>query len=465
MTGRASTIASPLREVRRLDAGRALAWARVLAVLAALAVLALAVDTRGGTVADSWGRPLATDFSSFWTAGRLALSGAPASAWDPVAHAEAQRRSFPARDGYAGEYYAFFYPPPFLLVCLPLALLPYGAAAALWLALTNAGYLAAMRALLPRRWPASLTALAFPAVLLNAEHGQNGALSAALLGVAAGQLDRRPRLAGVCLGLLCAKPQLALLVVPALIAARRLRALAWAGLAAVGASLAAWLAFGGVAWRGFVANSALARSVLEGGLVGYAKMASVFAAARLLGAGVAVAWTVQALASAAALAAVVVVARRRPGAAAEVSVLAAAACVATPFLLDYDLMVLAVPLAWMAAPVARDECRPWEKLACAAAFALPLLARPVALQAGVPIAVPMTATLLCVVARRAAGRKQAWALPRPARGEPPLDRLDLRKGSQRRAFGGVPASRHGAEPLALLARPITVNGRWYDLLP
>jgi hypothetical protein len=394
-------LVAPLREAHWLDRGRALAWARILAILGALAVLALVVDTRGGTAPDSWGRPLATDFSSFWTAGGLALSGAPEAAWDPAAHAAAQRRSFPAQAGYAADYYAFFYPPPFLLLCLPLALLPYGLAAALWLALTTAAYLATMRAMLPRSWPAALVALAFPAVLLNAEHGQNGALSAALLGVAALQLDRRPRLAGLCLGLLCVKPQLALLVVPALLAAGRVRALAWAALAAGGASLAAWLALGGAAWRGFLANSALARSVLEGGLVGYPKMASGFAAARLLGAGPIAAYAVQAVLAAAALAAVLLVARRRPGAGPEIAALAAAACLATPFLLDYDLMVLAVPLAWMATPIAQGGCRPWEKLVTAAAFVLPLLARPLAVQAGVPVAPLVVAGLLVVVVRRA----------------------------------------------------------------
>jgi len=238
-------------------------------------------------------------------------------------------------------------------------------------------------------------------VLLNAEHGQNGALSAALLGVAALQLDRRPRVAGLCLGLLCVKPQLALLVVPALLAAGRLRALAWAGLAAGAASLAAWLAFGAAAWRGFLASSALARLVLEAGLAGYPRAVSSFAAARLLGASLAAAWTVQAAASAVALAAVVGVAWRRPGARVEVAVLAAAACLASPYLLDYDLMVLAVPLAWLASAAVTGGFLPGETPVLAAAFLLPMVARPLALQCGVPLAPPVVATLLACLVRRA----------------------------------------------------------------
>lgn len=381
-------------------ARHALAWMRVMAAMTLLTVACLAVSTRGGSRADPWGHPLAADFTSFWTSARLALAGAPATAWEPPAHAAAERALFPAEDGYAPDYYAFFYPPPFLLLLLPLGLLPYGAAVAAWLLATGIAYLAALRALLPRRWPAVLPGLAFPALLLNAEHGQNGALSAALLGAAACQLDRRPRLAGACLGALCIKPQLALLVVPALLAARRVRVLAWAAASAGLLCLASLLVLGSACWRGFLDDAPLAGSVLEAGLVEYGKMASGFAAARLLGAGVGMAWAVQAMASVLALAGVVEVARRRPGGVLEIAALAAGSCLATPFLLDYDLTVLAVPLAAMAAAMARDGARRWDMPVLVATVAMTLLVRPLALRAGVPIAPPVVACLLLAMVAR-----------------------------------------------------------------
>jgi hypothetical protein len=64
-------------------------------------------------------------------------------------------------------------------------------------------------------------------------------------------------------------------------------------------------------------------------------------------------------------------------------------------------MLLAVPLAWIAAQAGCGGYRPWEKLILAAAFALPLLARPIATTAGVPVAPLVLAALLGVVARRA----------------------------------------------------------------
>ena len=209
-----------LRTAPWLTPARARGWARLLAGATVLAAAAMLLATHGGSRPDPWGRVLGTDFSSFWTAARLALGGRPGAAWGS-AHTEAQHAAFPASAGFDGSNYAFFYPPPFLLLCLPLGLLPYGPALAAWLLATGAAQLAVLRVLLPRAWPATLTMLACPATLLNAAHGQNGALSAALLGGATLWLERRPRCAGLCLGALCFKPQLALLVVPALLTARR----------------------------------------------------------------------------------------------------------------------------------------------------------------------------------------------------------------------------------------------------
>jgi len=378
-------------------AERASAWARVMLVMSALMVIGLMVATRVGTAADPWGRPLAPDFSSFWVAGRMALSGAAWAAWDPVAHGLAERASFPVEAGFHDDYYAFFYPPPFLLLMLPFSLLPYGFAALAWIASTSAAYLASLRRLFPA---AGLAALAFPALLVNVEHGQNGALTAALLASGAGLLDRRPRLAGACLGMLCIKPHLALLVVPALLAAGRLSTLACAALSAGVLSLVSWLVLGGDAWRAFLIHSPFALMALEGGLIGHAKMASSFAGARLLGLGVTTAWLIQGMTFLIALATVVSVSRRKPGGVPEIATVCAAACLATPFLLDYDLVIMAIPLSWVLCHASRTGFRRWEKALLFAGFAMPLVARPIGIQLGVPIAPIILLGLLWLIVDR-----------------------------------------------------------------
>jgi len=130
-------------------------------------------------------------------------------------------------------------------------------------------------------------------------------------------------------------------------------------------------------------------------------MVSPFAAARLLGASISGAWLTQIVVSVAVLVILIIVVRRRPGVPGEGAILAACTCLATPFLLDYDLMVLAVPLAWVAAEAERSGYLPWEKLILATAFLLPLVVRPIATLADLPAAPPVLIALLWVVARRA----------------------------------------------------------------
>ncbi len=112
----------------------------------------------------------------------------------------------------------------------------------------------------------------------------------------------------------------------------------------------------------------------------------------------------QALVSLATLIALLIVIHRRPGAMAEGAMLATAACLATPFLLDYDLMLLAIPLAWVAAEAERSSYLPWEKLILGCAFLLPLVARPLATWVDVPVAPLVLIALFGMVVRRAKGQ-------------------------------------------------------------
>ncbi|WP_237214939.1 glycosyltransferase family 87 protein, partial [Falsiroseomonas oryziterrae] len=307
---------SPLRDAPWLNATRLRAYAWML--LAAQAAVAASVLFGEGLL-DLAGNPVGTDFSSFWTASRLALDGAPLLAWDPAAHHAAQRALF----GADVPYFAFFYPPPFLLACLPLALLPYGWSLAAWLLATLAAWLGALRALLPQRW-AVLAMLAFPAAWVNVTHGQNGFLTAALFAAAALALDRRAWVAGLCIGALVIKPHLAVAIPLALLVTRRWAAVLAAALASLTFLGLSWLVFGEAGWRAFLAVSALARETLEAGLVEPGKMVSVFAAARLLGAGLTVAWVVQGLTALAAAALVGAALRRSASGVATLAVAAAA---------------------------------------------------------------------------------------------------------------------------------------------
>jgi hypothetical protein len=64
-------------------------------------------------------------------------------------------------------------------------------------------------------------------------------------------------------------------------------------------------------------------------------------------------------------------------------------------------MLLAVPLAWVAATAERGGFWRWEKLVLAGGFVPPLVVRPLATFAGVPLAPLVVFALLIVVVRRA----------------------------------------------------------------
>lgn len=396
----ASRYWSALRTAAWLDAGRARAYAWIFAAMAA--ALSVAYLALSSGVHDPLGRALGTDFASFWTASHLALSGNPAAAWDVSAHRASQTALFGEGAGYA----AFFYPPPYLLLCLPLALLPYTVSLAVWLATTGAAWMWTVRGWLGREagW---LPVAAFPAVLVNAGHGQNGFLTAALLGAAALVAQRRPWVSGILFGLLVVKPHVAILVPLFLLVSGNWRALLAAGLTAAGLCLGSLVALGPDAWRGFFENAALARAALEAGLVGYAKMQSAYAGMRLLGGSDGTAWLVQACATLAA--AMAVWATRRGTETARGAVLACATPLATPFLLDYDLTIMAIPMAWLLRTGVRAGFMPWEKLMLLAAFVLPLAGRMIGTNLGVPVTpFVVLGLLLCVVRRAGSATEAPW---------------------------------------------------------
>ena len=384
-----------LGEASWLNAERARAWMRVLAILSILLSMGYLATLRDGL--DLLGRLVGTDFVSFWTAGRLALHGHAADIYRPELHAAAERALFPhAAPGYT----AFFYPPTFLLLCVPLAVLPYTVALSTWLLAGFALFYGSLRRLLPQRW-AILPILAFPGVLVNAGHGQNGFISASCFGWCMVLSRRRPFLAGLSLGLLAFKPHL-LLLAPLLVGiSGGWRILAGATTSAVTLVSVSWLVFGSDVWQGFARNSALARQTLEQGLVQPWKMQSVFAAARLLHAGIGTAALLQAVIATAVFVLTAWHIRRQPDVAAGIALLATATALCTPFLLDYDLMILAAPIAWVAAAAQHDGWRDWEKLVLLASYALPLMARPIAMTTGVPLAPLVIGGLLLLVVRRA----------------------------------------------------------------
>jgi hypothetical protein len=348
------------------------------------------------------------DFIGFWTAGELALEGHAADAYDavPLFFKEVALH----RDPDTWAYVSFFYPPYFLLLCAGFAMLPYVAAVGLWLASTCAAYAAAMRALVPKdlrdRETIWVLFLGYPAVLVNAGFGQNGFLSTALLGGAAVWLDRRPALAGLCLGCLSYKPQLGIVVPLALAVAGRWRCFAAAAATVLVLAAAATLAFGVDIWPAFLADMSDARrNWMEAYNPLYLRFwITVFGFVRLHDGPLLLAYGAQLVVS---ITAILLLARallaRPPGArsgTAEVAAIAACIPFCSPFMLEYDLVILAVPMIWLLCEALRHGFRRGEGVALLAAFAAPILFKVTLFDNAMKLSVMAAAALLFAMVLR-----------------------------------------------------------------
>lgn len=367
-----------------------MAWA-VLMLVATCATLAWLGMTANG-LNDYAGRPLGTDFANVYAAGVAAAHGDPTAPFDAARQQAAESAIFGLQD----EFFGWHYPPFFLLVAAALAQLPYIPALIVWQGATLLLYLGAMQLLLrssadpamarDRLWP--LLALGFTAVFVNLTHGHNGFLTAALFAAALALLDRRPLLAGCLFGLLAYKPQFALVIPVVLAVTGRWRVFGGAAATVVALAAAATALFGTGVWPAFLESTHFTRTVvLEEGGTGFYKIQSVFAWVRLWGGPVALAYAAQF-----ALTALVVIGLARlwrsnapdgyKGAA-----LCLGALLATPYSLDYDLMLLAPAIALLVAEGRTGKFASWEASLLALLWLLPVAVREITRVTYVPLAV------------------------------------------------------------------------------
>jgi hypothetical protein len=391
-----------------LTAARAHGYSLILLVICALAILGWIAASHG--LIDPNGKPIGTDFSNVYAAGELTWQGKPADAYDPALQHAAEKAVFGGREV---PFYGWHYPPFFLAVAFMVASLPYAFGLALWLAASLAAYLAAIRAILPRP-ETLLIAAAFPAVFINIGHGQNGFLTAALLGGALHWLDRRPWLAGILIGLLAYKPQFGVMIPLALLANQR-----WSSIAAAIATVAALVAvslavLGGGVWHAFAESMNFTQAiVLEQGGTGWEKIQSAFSAARNWGADVHTAYAIQ-IALGLALAATLAWLWHSDAAfELKASALATASLLATPYVLDYDLVVLAIAIAFLARHGLARGFRDYEISLLAAAWIVPLLSRGIAGATGIPLGLIAMLALYAFTLHRAAVDRESAAVRAP----------------------------------------------------
>jgi arabinofuranan 3-O-arabinosyltransferase len=356
-------------------------------------------------VYDPNGLGIPTDFINVWAAGRLVLDGLPAQAYDW----DIQKQVEVAKLGqdFVG-YFAWHYPPPFLFVASLLAQLPYQLAFIGWAAVSFLFFLVAMRAIVGSNF-GYLLALAIPMAFINALVGQNGFLTAALIGGALYLIPIRPVLAGICLGLLTYKPQYGLLFPVALIAAGHWCVFVSAAVTAVVLATASWLAFGIESWLAFFHwIPKFSQTFLTEGKAPWWKLQSIFAMVRYFGGGEPLGWAFQWVLTASVAVVLALIWRSRVPYTLKAAALAAGTLLTTPYLFMYDMMVLAIPIAFLVRIGLKTGFRGYE---------LPALGAVVALIGcymftGIPTGLGATLVVSALILRRAGSWWQREPVPK-----------------------------------------------------
>lgn len=377
---------------------------RVCLTLVAMNLATFPIHALSGEwIWDAEGKGIPTDFVNVWAAGRLALDGSPALAYDWTVHKQVQVAAL-GRD-FTG-YFGWHYPPPFLFVATLLATLPYAAALVLWSFVSAVPYLLLISLMVGRPFGWAFAA-GFPPALFNGLVGQNGFLTTSLFAGTLHLLRARPVLAGVCLGLLTYKPQYGLLFPFVLIAGRHWTVFIVAALTGAALALASLLAFGIEAWAAFLHWAPRAsQAFLSDGFAEFRKMQSLYTFVRFAGGAEPLAWTLHGMLAAAVAASTIALWRSRAGDDIKAAALAAATLLVTPYLYTYDLVLLAIPVALLLRTGLRAGFRrgelPWIVAALALLAAFPFVVVPTGLAATL-----IVATLVAMRGVRAARAQHA----------------------------------------------------------
>ena len=229
---------------------------------------------------DANGQLMATDFVNVYAAGTFVADGHSAIAYDWSLHRLAEVRVL--GHDFNG-YFGWHYPPPFLAVAELLSRLPYLAAFFAWVGIGLVLYFVSLRLILGKRL-AIAAFFSVPAVMWNVALGQNGLVTAALMGIGTWCLFSRPIFAGICFGLLSYKPQFGLLLPLLLLMEKRWSTIGAAFITTVVMAVASFVVFGAESWQAFFQwMPVTTRAVLIEGEANFSELQSVLGVARWLG--------------------------------------------------------------------------------------------------------------------------------------------------------------------------------------
>jgi hypothetical protein len=342
------------------------------------------------------------DWMVFYTAGQAWLDGNLPLIFDGAQLIAGINQRFAGWLTFTLNLHPWVYPPTFLMLFLPFALLPPVLSLTVFLLVGFVAAVVAVAGFLQRgigRWVAGFSLVLCPAVAFNVTTGQNAFFTTSLLVGGFSLIARSPVLGGALLGVLTFKPQFWLMVPVALIAARRWRALASAIAVALLLVLASTAVIGVDAWRAWIdlmtgANDLFRAWTTAGRINGL----SIYACATLLGAPSAVANLAQATAVGFAAICVYWAFHHRVVGPLQLAVLLAATIFAAPHASASDAVLLAVATSLFISAMLAGEFRLAPFFVAAAVWIWPLFNPPSLFRAGLLTPILVLMFLGCALA-------------------------------------------------------------------
>ncbi len=248
--------------------------------------------------------------------------------------------------GGSQSFMPWTYPPQFDILLAPFGLIPIGLAYLLFTAATLAFYLAVMRSIAPGDFVVLLIVL-FPAIEVTLACGQNGFLTAGLIGLVCLFIEERPMVAGTALGLMVIKPHLAVAFAAYALLTRRWTVVMTAAAVVLASSLVCTLVFGPHIWAALLQSVHDSAIFLDGAYYPLYRMISVYAGLRTLGASASAAFLGQAVVAALALGSIALALYRQLPARWCLGLTAMVSVSISPYAYDYDFLIFGMGLAMM----------------------------------------------------------------------------------------------------------------------
>lgn len=278
------------------------------------------------------------DFDDFHLVARLLWLGEIRSAYH-LQTLSAFQKSLSGLEGFL----PWTYPPQFVLLLAPLALLPLGLAYLLFTGASLAAYLAVLKRIAGNSFVPVLI-ITFPALLITIRCGQNGFLTGTLIGLACLGFAGRRSIAGLPLGLMVIKPHLAVAFSLYAVINRRWGAVLTAAATVLLSTVLVTAVLGFGIWPAFFGGIREAGIFLSEGFYQLFRMVSLYAAFRALGVPSAFAMAIQLVVACLSLAGVICASRYLAPRQA-LGVTAIASVLISPYVYDYDLPIFAIGLA------------------------------------------------------------------------------------------------------------------------